>query len=116
MGKLLWKPSQDRINNSNMKKFIDIVNTKYKTNLNDFAGLHNWSVENISEFWKLMWDFVEIKSSQPYTKVIDDTSKMPGAKWFEGAKLNFAENLLRFRNDNIAIIYYHKTEDIEDNF
>ncbi len=111
MGKLLWKPSEERINNSNMKKFMDIVNTKYNTDLKDYPGLYNWSVENIPDFWKLLWEFVDIKSSTPYTKVIDDISKMPGAKWFEGATLNFAENLLRFRDDRDAIIF--KGEDQE---
>ena len=52
-----------------------------------------------------MWDYAEIKASQPYDRVIDDLGKMPGARWFTGARLNFAENLLRYRDDHLALIF-----------
>ena len=52
-----------------------------------------------------MWDFVNIISSNEYEKVVDDLSKFSGARWFTGAKLNFAENLLKFRDDNLALVF-----------
>ena len=73
--------------------------------LENYNDLYDWSVNNISDFWEEMWKETEIISSQPYTRVIDDENKMPGASWFEGTRLNFAENLLRYRDDEIALIF-----------
>ncbi len=105
MAKLLWEPSEERKKSSNMYRFMRTVNTRYGKNFTDYDGLYQWSVDNISDFWAAMWDFAEIKASKKYDVVIDDPEKMPGAKWFEGSLLNFAENLLRFRNDNTALIF-----------
>ncbi len=105
MAKLLWKPSKERKENSNMYRFMQTVNSKYGQNFTDYDGLYQWSVDNIGDFWAAMWDFAQIKASKKYDEVIDDPEKMPGAKWFEDSLLNFAENLLRFRNDNTALIF-----------
>jgi acetoacetyl-CoA synthetase len=67
--------------------------------------LYEWSVENIAEFWRTFWEFSEIKVSAPYQQVVDDPGKMPGAKWFSGARLNFAENLLRYRDGRTALAF-----------
>ena len=105
MAKLLWKPSEEQIKNSNMYRFMGIVNERYQQNFNEFAPLYEWSIENIAEFWATMWDFADIIASKPYEQVIDDVGKMPGAGWFPGARLNFAENLLRYRDDRVALIF-----------
>lgn len=105
MGKLLWQPSEDRIKNSNMYRFMKLVNEKYGKNFTEYDALYQWSIENIPDFWASMWEFGEIKASKPYTQVVDDLTKMPGAKWFSGAELNFAENLLRYRDDRVALIF-----------
>ena len=105
MGELLWKPSEERIRNSNMFRFMSLVNQKHQQTFTDYNGLYAWSVSHISEFWAAVWDFVGIKASRGYDQVIDDERKMPGAKWFPGARLNFAENLLRFRDDSVALIF-----------
>ena len=52
-----------------------------------------------------MWDFAGIKASRLYDQVVDNPNRMPGAKWFSGARLNFAENLLRYRDDHVALIF-----------
>ena len=88
-----------------MQKFLEQVNPNFK----DYWELYEWSVRDIAGFWARLWDFVGIRHSKPYDQVVDDASRMPGAKWFSGARLNFAENLLRFRGEKIAIIA--KTED-----
>jgi acetoacetyl-CoA synthetase len=62
-------------------------------------------VQNIPQFWASLWDFLDIQASEPATQVIDDVTKMPGATWFSGAKLNFAQNLLRYRDEHTAIIF-----------
>ena len=83
-----------------MQKFMERV----KPGLKGYWELYEWSIENISDFWAAVWDFTEIRFSKPYEQVVDDPSQMPGAKWFSGARLNFAENLLRFRGKETAII------------
>jgi acetoacetyl-CoA synthetase len=109
--KLLWLPSQERIDSMNMKRFMNFVNKKYNKDFDVYESLYNWSVTNISDFWGSIWGFTEISASQTYDEVIDDVNKMPGASWFPGAKLNFAENLLRYRDDQTALIF--KGEDEE---
>ena len=105
MAKLLWEPSQQRIENTNMYAFMQTVNKKFNKSFSDYNGLYEWSVENLEDFWKTTWDFLGIKASKNFDKVVENPDKMPGAKFFTGAYLNFAENLLRHRNDNKALIF-----------
>ncbi len=105
MTKLLWKPSEERIQGTNMYRFMNFVNTKFNKNFTEYAPLYQWSIDNIPDFWAATWEFVEIKASKPYDQVIDDAKKMPGAKWFSGSRLNFTENLLRFRDDQTALVF-----------
>ena len=105
MGKMLWKPSEERVRNSNMYRFMSFVNDRHEQTFTDYDGLYAWSVNHIPEFWAAVWDFVGINASRGYDRVIDNEHKMPGAKWFPGARLNFAENLLRFRDDSVALIF-----------
>ena len=86
------------------------VNRVYGTHFIDYGGLYQWSVENIGAFWEEVWNFAGIKASQGFDQVIDDPAKMPGARWFAGSRLNFAENLLRFKDDRTALIF--KGEDV----
>ena len=105
MSKLLWQPSEAQIKASNMYRFMALINERYGTSFDSYDGLYQWSVDHIPEFWKEMWDFAAIKASVPYDRVIDDANKMPGARWFDGARLNFAENLLRYRDDRLALVF-----------
>jgi acetoacetyl-CoA synthetase len=105
MGKLLWKPSPANVERSNMYRFMNVINEKFDQRCSDYPSLYQWSIEHIPEFWETMWDFAGIRYSEPYDQVIDDVNKMPGAKWFSGAELNFAENLLRYRDDRTALIF-----------
>ena len=105
MGKLLWSPSEERVKNSNMYRFMTFVNEREGQAFTDYEQLYAWSVNQIPEFWAAVWDFVGIIASRHYDRVVDDIKKMPGAKWFPGARLNFAENLLRFRDNSVALIF-----------
>ena len=105
MAKLLWKPSEKRVKGTNMYRFMNVINERFNQNCTEYAELYQWSVDNIPEFWAVMWDFADIIASKPYDQVVDDLTKMPGAKWFSGARLNFAENLLRYRDDQAALIF-----------
>jgi len=105
MAKLLWKPGEEQIKNSNMYQFMNLINNKYHQDFSEFAPLYEWSIENMADFWETFWEFADIIASKPYDQVIDDVTKMPGARWFSGARLNFAQNLLRFRDDKVALIF-----------
>jgi acetoacetyl-CoA synthetase len=105
MAKLLWEPSEKQIKESNMYRFMTFINETYNQSFSEFSSLYDWSIENLPEFWAAFWKYADIIHSKPYDQVIDDVSKMPGAKWFSGAELNFAENLLRYRDDRVAIIF-----------
>lgn len=105
MGKLLWQPSAAKISTTNMFRFMNVVNEKYEHSFSEYAELYQWSVDNIADFWETFWDFANIKASVPYEQVINDVTQMPGAKWFTGARLNFAENLLRYRDEKTALIF-----------
>ncbi len=105
MKRLLWEPSSYQKNQANITRFIGMVNQKYGIGISSYPQLWNWSVENIPNFWATMWEFGEIKASRPYDTVVDDLNKFPGTHWFPGARLNFAENLLRHRGDHLAFIF-----------
>jgi acetoacetyl-CoA synthetase len=103
--KKLWEPNPENAASSNMAAFLKHVDVKRGLGLKDYDDLYSWSVTEIAQLWEDLWEFFGVISSQPFTSVIDDPNKMPGAKWFEGARLNFAENLLRFRDDRTALVF-----------
>ncbi|MDG2072527.1 MAG: acetoacetate--CoA ligase, partial [Pseudomonadales bacterium] len=100
----LWIPSADRVANSQMTQFLNTVEKDFNLTLDSYRDLHQWSVNYPAQFWKAIWSFCDIQASVTYEEVLIDEDKFPGAKWFTGSRLNFAENLLRFRDDRIAIV------------
>ncbi|HJS20969.1 MAG TPA: acetoacetate--CoA ligase [Anaerolineales bacterium] len=106
----LWIPSEERKQDANITRFIREINSRYQLDLSSYAQLYQWSVTNIPEFWAAMWDFAELKASRHYDQVVDGLTKFPGAKWFPGARLNFAENLLRYRDEKPAFIFKGETQ------
>lgn len=101
----LWIPSGEWKSAANIIRFIGFVSTRCGLRIESYADLYRWSVENLEEFWAAVWDFTEIKASRKYDKVVDDLGRFPGAHWFPGAKINFAENLLRYRDDRPALVF-----------
>jgi acetoacetyl-CoA synthetase len=106
----LWIPAEERRQQANITRFMEMVRTRHNVNVQSYTDLYRWSVENIPDFWADMWDFAEIKHSKTYDQVVEDLTKFPGTKWFPGARLNFAENLLRFRDDRLAFIFIGETQ------
>jgi Acyl-coenzyme A synthetases/AMP-(fatty) acid ligases len=111
MQDLLWTPSKEYINNTNMYKYLQYLNEKNKENknwalINDYKSLYNWSVDNIEEFWNSLWNYFGIIASKEYEKVVDDLNKFPGAIWFPGAKLNYTENMLKYSNLNTPALIF----------
>jgi len=101
----LWNPSAEQIHQANLTRFLKYINGKHGKDFQTYSHLYQWSIENIPDFWARLWEFADLKASRGYDQVVDDARKMPGAKWFSGAHLNFAENLLRFRDARQAFIF-----------
>lgn len=103
-GKKLWEGSEEYKNQSNIAQYMKWLKETKNLEVDNYEDLWKWSVDEIETFWESLWDFFEIKSSSPYKKVLNNR-KMPGAKWFEGAKLNYTEHVFRHSNpDEVAII------------
>lgn len=105
MSELLWQPSEERIANTNMFRYMNYVNDRFQTSFVGYGELYNWSVDSLSDFWSTIWDFTPIIASHPYKEVLDLQTSMPLSKWFSGSRLNFAENLLRYRDQQTALIF-----------
>jgi len=104
-GNLLYSPDEEKVKKTNIIKFMKFVNEAYSKNISTYGELYRWSVEDIPNFWSAIWEFCGVKASKNYEKVVDDVTRFPGAKWFIGARLNYAENILRRRDDHIAFIF-----------
>ena len=105
--KPLWIPTAERISNSNLKHFISYVKANSNFQGDSYSDLYNWSVNNIEEFWKSIWEYSGIIHSESYKEVLI-RKEIYNSQWFTGSKLNFAQNLLRFNDDNTAIISYRE--------
>lgn len=99
MGSLLWSPSESRIKSSLLYKFIQ----DSPIDTGSYFDLHKWSIENMEAFWSQFWEFSNIIHSKNYEKVLENPT-MPGARWFTGSELNYAENLLSGNENQIAVI------------
>jgi acetoacetyl-CoA synthetase len=88
-----------------MHHFMKYVNSRHGKSFAKYDDLYQWSIEQGGAFWATLWDYAEVTHSRSYDQVVDEINKMPGARWFEGARLNFAENLLRYRDDRIALSF-----------
>jgi len=106
----IWKPSEEVKQRANITRFISFVNQKYGLRIDSYDELYDWSIKEIPDFWAAVWEFAPIKASRQYDQVIDDLNHFPGTKWFTGARLNFAENLLRYRDEHTAFIFKGETQ------
>ena len=101
----LWQPSSERIARSQIAQFTAFVEARFpEVEITDYQGLHQWSITATEDFWRSVWDYCDVISSQSSEVVVTHVGRMPGASWFPDARLNFAENLLRRRGDSTAII------------
>ena len=103
--KPIWTPSQERIDQCNLTAFMRAAEERHGVTLPDYDAVYNWSVDQPEDFWSLLWDFCGIVGEKG-ARIILDGDKMPGARFFPDAKLNFAENLLRRRDDSPAMIFW----------
>ena len=103
----IWQPSAQRIAGTRLTRFAKTAGKRWNRRLAsaDYQALHAWSIDHPEEFWASVWEFGEVRGEMGKTVVID-REKMPGAKWFPEARLNFAENLLCRRDDGDALVFW----------
>ena len=102
-GTLLWEPSEEQMSSANITRYLRWLGDNRGLHFKDYASLWQWSVTDLSGFWSSIWEFFGVKSQQPYRRVLSER-RMPGARWFEGAELNYAENALSRRDDHPALM------------
>jgi acetoacetyl-CoA synthetase len=112
--RLLWTPPQTLQATSNMRAYMDWLAARGGPRLDSYADLWQWSVDQVEVFWASLWDYFQLQSPTPYTAVLSSHT-MPGARWFVGAQINYAEHV--FRNASAAhpaMLFQSETEPLVD--
>ena len=110
MSTILWEPGSEQVINSQMTAFQGLVEEKTCTAFPDYQALWEWSIKNPAQFWTSVWEFCGVRASVLWDIALKNPESMRTAKWFQGAKLNYAENLLeRGSDDAIAILFRNET-------
>ena len=112
MGEVLWRPPADARETTQLGRFLDFVGEARGTELGGYDELFDWSVTDLEGFWGSLWDFFEIKAHTPYERVLG-AAEMPGAEWFRGATLNYAEHMVGRDEDlaEVAVLAISQTRD-----
>jgi len=110
-GQLLWTPREAFANASSLAAYIRWLAEHRGLHFADYEALRVWSVTEIEAFWATVWEYFEVQSQTPYQQVLD-TRRMPGGRWFEGSRLNYAEHLLRheLNAEPGATVFHHCSE------
>jgi acetoacetyl-CoA synthetase len=101
----LWRPSPERIANANLTRFMRCVTARTGTPLADYAETYAWSLQEPAQFWSELAHFADTRADWGAGPVIEHPAQMPGARFFPGARLNFADNLLKFADEQPALIF-----------
>jgi len=104
----LWSPGARRLQEANLSRFIQLLRSERDPRIRDYASLYRFSIASPKAFWRAMWEFGEV-IGKAGTRTVERFEQMPGALWFPDAKLNFAENLLRYRDDRLALLFRSET-------
>ncbi len=103
--KPIWEPGKQRTESANISRFMRFVREQIgNDDIRRYAPLYDFSIRHPERFWQLVWEFCGIRATGDFDKVLVDGDKMPGAKWFPEVHLNFAQNLLRYKDDRTALI------------
>jgi acetoacetyl-CoA synthetase len=108
-GELLWTPRPEYAAASNVAQYMEWLRRERGLRFADYHDLQRWSVSDIEAFWSSIWTYFDVQSDTPYTSVIDRRI-MPGARWFEGSRVNYAEHLLRHEGDGAKTVFHHLSE------
>jgi len=104
----LWSPGTRRAQEANINRFMQLVRQERDPGVRDYASLYRFSIDSPKAFWRAVWEFGGVIGS-PGHRTVENFERMPGASWFPDAQLNFAENLLRYRDDRIALTFTSET-------
>ena len=102
----IWQPSKARIEQTNLHRFTGAMARRHHQRFASYAELHQWSIDEPAHFWDSIWDFTGVIADTKGERVLLDGGKMPGARWFPDARLNFAQNLLRRGDADIAMVFW----------
>ena len=102
----VWTPSREQLQESEMARFMAWAGERRGRPFNGYDELWRWSVDELEDFWAAVWDFTGVRASRPYERVLA-AREMPGARWFEGAELNYAENMLSRRDPGELALVHH---------
>ena len=105
----LWRPSPAAVERSNMTRFARRAEAAAGREFPSYEALHQWSIAEPGAFWAEVWRFADIRASRPAEAAVRHLQRFPGATWFPGARLNYAENLLRFRDERPALVSYRES-------
>jgi acetoacetyl-CoA synthetase len=108
-GEPLWRPTPAAIAGANMTAFMRLVHSRHNVAVGDYQALHRWSVDNPGDFWSTLWDYAGIVGVRGEVALVD-ADRMPGARFFPDARLNYAQNLLKRRDDSEAIVFRGETK------
>lgn len=108
---ILWTPSNDFILNSGLKKYESWLEEEFNLRFKNYEDFWRWSNEHYEDFWESLSSYFDIQFHSNYERIID-TEEMPGARWFSGATLNYAEHIFRMKSeDRPALIFANETGD-----
>ena len=107
-GTLLSEPSEEQFNRSNIARYLGWLERNRGLRFDSYHDLWAWSTGDLEAFWSSVWDFFEVRSHTPIERVLSGPT-MPGARWFQGAQLNYAERALSRRDDHLAVIAHSET-------
>jgi acetoacetyl-CoA synthetase len=111
-GEKLWRPSAEAIERSQLTRYRRWLEAERGVDADDYAELWKWSVDQLEDFWASIWDYFEVISSTPRPEVLTERT-MPGARWFDGAELNYAEHIFRGKGDDeVAVVYASELRDL----
>jgi acetoacetyl-CoA synthetase len=103
---LLWQPPAGRKAAANVTRFIAYANQAWGAQCSDYPSLYAWSVQEPEAFWQAVWNFCGVIGGMGNGPYLEGRDRMPGARWFPNARLNFAENLLRRRDSETALVFW----------
>jgi acetoacetyl-CoA synthetase len=102
----LWTPSAERREAANLHRFVRFVHDATgNEDIKSYAPLYEFSIRHPEKFWPLVWEFCGVRATGDFSPALVDGDKMPGARWFPNVQLNFAQNLLRFKDDRLALVF-----------
>ena len=103
--KLLWEPTEAEVERAELTRFARWLAAERGVETDGYRELWRWSVEHVGEFWAAIWDYFEVISDAPYERPLG-SAEMPGAEWFPGTRLNYAEHVFRGHGDGeVALVH-----------